>query len=714
MASSREIDLLAELRGGYRQVFATTFSIGPRFVDSYLTRRCEAFSEAVAVTMLVDASQYVSEYIESDYSSPSVNRDYFLHPVRVPGAFHPKLIFAVSEKEIVASIGSGNLSSAGLTSNVELADVWRVELKKATALPGVVSAAWEFLAEICRRQGCRLLEERLDDAKIGAPILAADTESRSHGSELALNSIGTPILLRVRDAIQDQIDSIEVLSPFLDGNSELLDEIFHTFPETTVNLYLQDGEVTASAKTIRDWKKTYGKRLGIHGIRLDENRRRYVHAKCVTLSSAARSWLLFGSANFTRAGLLSTYDDGNVEFCVLRRGKRAKTSPLRSLFKGKIAAYELEATQISTRTPTASAKQLSTPWTLSFVERDQDCVRLDAAGPDPTPTRVRLTRRESEKSQVVRVGADGHGRLVSGKVADADDFFSSPVLCALVDPNLRACSNTLFIEDSQERSGAASSHLRRVLNDAQKSAGGFAGSLRRLASSDDLGDLIDFFWFVRIPVLAVAPAHVVRIHRNQEQPPGFFERVGRGRTRNPRLDEAIARFWRLHTRRLRRHVVEGWRAGVPNFFQILSSLQSVLFFEQERVLFEVSGGGEISSDEWHRVRCDMDSICRKYFDVIEIVCDEYQPVLEKKYGEHGAIRALLVGREVLKDGFDALRKWHTDVEKARASVCVRIPHRGTVPARYFAGNTFDAWAEYSRKVNERVGTLLNDLASIAA
>ncbi|SVC15639.1 uncharacterized protein METZ01_LOCUS268493, partial [marine metagenome] len=55
-----------------------------------------------------------------------LGRRYFLVPVDMPGAFHPKVFLRLGNEGGLAWIGSGNLTRGGWGSNSELAGAWQL------------------------------------------------------------------------------------------------------------------------------------------------------------------------------------------------------------------------------------------------------------------------------------------------------------------------------------------------------------------------------------------------------------------------------------------------------------------------------------------------------------------------------------------------------------------------------------------------------------
>ena len=74
--------------------------------------------------LLMDQVQY-SAALQSD-PPRFAGRRYTLVPIRIPGAFHPKVIFLAGKQKGLIAIGSHNLTLAGFGFNRELTNLLRI------------------------------------------------------------------------------------------------------------------------------------------------------------------------------------------------------------------------------------------------------------------------------------------------------------------------------------------------------------------------------------------------------------------------------------------------------------------------------------------------------------------------------------------------------------------------------------------------------------
>jgi hypothetical protein len=109
--------------GGYEAALFTTFNAYLPFYEDVVLRRLSTAGVRHNV-LIMDQLQY-SMALQSE-PPRFAGRRYTLLPIRVPGAFHPKLIFLAGKNKGLIAIGSHNLTLAGFGFNRELTNLLQV------------------------------------------------------------------------------------------------------------------------------------------------------------------------------------------------------------------------------------------------------------------------------------------------------------------------------------------------------------------------------------------------------------------------------------------------------------------------------------------------------------------------------------------------------------------------------------------------------------
>ena len=119
------ISLLDELRkGGYEASLITTYNAYLPFYEEVVLRRLVNAGVRHNVLMM-DASQYA--YSLTANPPRLAGRHYTLMPVKVNGAFHPKLVVLTGKQKGLILVGSHNMTLAGFGFNRELTNLVRIQ-----------------------------------------------------------------------------------------------------------------------------------------------------------------------------------------------------------------------------------------------------------------------------------------------------------------------------------------------------------------------------------------------------------------------------------------------------------------------------------------------------------------------------------------------------------------------------------------------------------
>jgi len=307
-------------KANWSQVLFLTYSFDLPFFESYLLPKLVQ-NGACAITVVADAAWLAGRlpgWIESG-EVREAGRSYILCGARVPGSFHPKLMLAISEQSGTVLVGSGNLSTFGMTTGGEL---FALETWGAEIVPELAQQAWS----ICRQIGRKLVIDPLFAEQVEAmgrrfPKLALATDGP------LLHNLDLPILDQFMQRIGGRtVQEVLLWAPFTDRRLEALKAVVQQLQPQTVTLAVQpeltslDGAALAAFIAAHAEVKWNIVALSQHeGYGL-------IHAKgvLVTLRSG-EEWLLAGSPNLSTPALLRTAADGNYELARCIRGRELRS-----------------------------------------------------------------------------------------------------------------------------------------------------------------------------------------------------------------------------------------------------------------------------------------------------------------------------------------------------------------------------------------------------
>jgi hypothetical protein len=310
------------LRARWQHVILLTYSFDLPFFESYLLRLL-VDGGAKMITVAADA-RWLADSLPRWLKGGDVReagRSYTLSPVRVPGAFHPKLVLAADESSGTVLLGSGNMSAYGLATGGELFTLcdWQ-----DSQVPPIAQEAWRTCVGLVEALAIEpLLAQRIQAIGRLVPALA----SRPKAGYIR-NNLTEPLLDQFISTIGERkVSELLLWSPFTDRHLDALCALVDRLHPGQVTVALQpgltglDGQrmiAIASERAGIDWRF----------IELQENktlvdsRRQLIHAKGIlAVLESGEELLLAGSPNLSTPALLKSTKEGNFEIATLIQGQ---------------------------------------------------------------------------------------------------------------------------------------------------------------------------------------------------------------------------------------------------------------------------------------------------------------------------------------------------------------------------------------------------------
>lgn len=258
--------------------------------------------------------------IISGYAAGAAKR-YSIASIVRPGAFHPKLsLFFGRDGHGFLLIGSGNLTSAGHSSNQELWGAFHIDGPN-DPIAALFNQTWEYVKRL-GAETAGMSQRKLEWIEIHTPWLQDIPSSQQvfghdigNGVEaFLLTNSGNGILNDLRNIVKEEVQECTVISPFFDNKAAALLELESIYPSARIHVLVQPDTLTGDLSDKKfertdfyDWNA------------LDnEKRQRYLHAKLLHIRTRSAEYCLFGSANLTAPALgTSRIKPSNEEACLL-------------------------------------------------------------------------------------------------------------------------------------------------------------------------------------------------------------------------------------------------------------------------------------------------------------------------------------------------------------------------------------------------------------
>ena len=306
MEENPRLNIIDEIAksSGYDIALMTTFNYDVGFFERAILNQLNA-QNIKKVTVFVDSNELGKSI--SKVSSCNIGRRYMVSPIRIDGAFHPKLILLLGEDKAKLFVGSANVTTSGMTTNNEVFNVIRYSSKEPEFID-VINDAIDFFLEIHN------ISYQLD-AGIIEEMKELPYYHRTNSNEEVklIHNLNKPLLDQVKELIRDPVKEINIAVPYYDNTLAALGSIASMFNEARTVLYLQNGKSSfPKNKPLRDNTKT----IVFNGFKDSQSNgcTNFYHGKVFLFKTDSAAYVMYGSANCTQAALTKTYEDrGNIE-----------------------------------------------------------------------------------------------------------------------------------------------------------------------------------------------------------------------------------------------------------------------------------------------------------------------------------------------------------------------------------------------------------------
>lgn len=239
------------------------------------------------------------------------HKTYSIHPIYSTGVFHPKILLLTGVKHGLLIIGSGNLTSSGISSNDEIWGAFHLDTTENENAP-LFGKIWHYLLQFTEQvKGFNI--QKIDWIKIYSPWIAevaalAENEVKLVNHKSTVYFVNSKPKESIFQQIVKQVPSnnklvtITIVSPFFDKDGGLLNELIAHFKPKYFNCLVDevDGILPTEIKRSLKDKISFFKWSDCKNDSNDDFNR--LHAKLFHFEfSNGLEYLLLGSANATQA-----------------------------------------------------------------------------------------------------------------------------------------------------------------------------------------------------------------------------------------------------------------------------------------------------------------------------------------------------------------------------------------------------------------------------
>ena len=368
---SERISILNEIKaGGYDASLITTYNAYLPFYEDVVLRHLMGNGVRHNVLMM-DAAQTT---LAVDRHPPrSAGRFYTLAPIKVGGAFHPKVILLVGKRKGTLLVGSHNLTLSGFGYNREMSNLISYKGSDDTEAAALIKAAWTNVLSWATSQSDSLPDhiiEMITKVADFAPWLRDSAETVSDSCRVLSSRNGAPNLWEqlVDFAGVEPARKVIISGAFFDAKLSFVEKVRdELYPEELIVGIDPASVQFPVGKELPGISFVNCAKLGLS--EKEDKQAGYLHAKSILIQREDGEILLaVGSANPSYPAWLAPGMSQNVEMMIVRKGEAARE-----------AAEELGLAAISSMEPLTVAE-----W--AAVKRNWD--REVETGPDDAAAHI--------------------------------------------------------------------------------------------------------------------------------------------------------------------------------------------------------------------------------------------------------------------------------------------------------------------------------------
>lgn len=646
IASTSLLDHVAET--GFCASVITTYSCYFPFYEEVVLRRLMA-AGCTHNVLMVDATRCAEAFAIEDLRPRRAGRDYTLIPVKVGGAFHPKLFLRFGKAKGSLLVGSHNMTLSGFGLNDEVTNIFRLDGAALRAGGAPFRQALDYLAGFVPANLPDVVEA-FEGVKLGVPWLDGPLGTGPQDRQLLTEtSAGPDLWSKVAPLIPMDVTTAFIGGPFFDPALALVRRLQREVRPKRLVIGIDPESVEIDP--VEAAKLEGVEWVNIASVPAIPQRRegasRYLHAKVFWFASKQEELLVTGSSNPSVAAFFAAPGARNAEAVVADRRKGAAEllgmeallgapavtatdwNAVTARRKAAPSAIAEESRHICIATPTPTGFLAQEPLRVGLVLRgagDMDAPLGDAvvreAGVVDAPDAVRDGARYLEERST-----DGHTLVVVHRTEDIAKNLGGDTRKALrqalgaleEDPTqlealLKLTEKVIFDSDDVVRTTplrsttgpGADEEAGQAPASLALSAAGRKSSARRTRSlaSGDIFVLLDALMRRLGEGLTSASAHRPP---SEEESIGADDEAGGELARKPLDFEVLARACRGKVRRLITRMEgqfelamepERARRGIVQLAAVLGVIRTLRFIEQRPEWRRIHPGLVDPDHEW--------------------------------------------------------------------------------------------------------------------
>jgi HKD family nuclease len=671
----------------YDHAVILTYTFDPIFFEEYCLANLNGFHTCKSISVCLDRTTYNKIIGGSQTGRPKqANLRYLLHPITVPGVFHPKLILLTSSNKGRLLVGSANFTRPGLTANAELVAAYDFKIKEKESYAPIFRSAFGLVKAIADRWPARNLTSSLQEMLRDSPWLE-EHEDKCETVELIAN-LETPLLTQLISKVSGTIECVSIVSRYFDESPIILDKLLAQTAARKIKIFTQNCCTTLPST----WLKHPAVREGTVEIYLSdyssEEHEQSLHGKAVVLHTSSGALFAFGSANCTSPALLHCARHANVELLVTvpLAARDAKVLTPRLLDPSSNAERLIKASQLVS-TPIERDEGYDEKFPVEIIEAEADKGQILVWLVQPLNQSELRAKLDFSGGRFVRLPVKDVHRSELGISIDEEisrRLGQTPAVISFENRDGTPQSNQMLVTNLLDVQTGMNARKARYVKEAEQNTAGLLSVLLDLRSGSDEDALRTFLTFCDIPLtLGSRPGWRPLIKPGGASRDGMRSLGQQDFKIALTLHDLALSFCERHFRKLRRHASERSPDGIPNFLHIALAIGGVLESQINRALSGLEARDQVTIEEWAAFRNICDTYFLHYRELTTLVWAAYLSKLIREFPAKRIREAFDPELQPLNDLAQQMLHFRERVEKLRTTKCVMEREHKSIPFGYF-------------------------------
>jgi hypothetical protein len=283
----------------------------------------------ININVFVDEKMYQHQLANLDGNNVS-KQSYSITPIKLNGAFHPKILMGIGKNNGFLAIGSGNLTNSGLSSNDEVWGAFHTYKNESKALP-VFQSAFEYLNNLkpfCFAENTKKWDWLLKGSSWLSDLGNSkniNTAYHSNDEVLLLKSFADASIYKqlIANLPNSNLKNITIISPYFNKRGDLITNLIDDLDPDTIDVIIDSKFGTIPHKFIQNKRVKFHEWEFVKGSESNSGTR--LHAKIFQFQYEKSTCILTGSANATIEAFGTKVNNSrNAEASVLIKSDESK------------------------------------------------------------------------------------------------------------------------------------------------------------------------------------------------------------------------------------------------------------------------------------------------------------------------------------------------------------------------------------------------------